>query len=155
MESEVRFAEVTIGGTGVAEYASKDAVAALARAQELRSTVRDGTRWYAWYQVIYGSATAVTMLCTGLISRPYGVAIGCGVWIAVIVGLSVYAARQRVTRWGFQRRQASLLIVWGLLYGGVLSAGLIWFPGVAAWWVPGALLVALPGLIGGYLEARR
>ncbi|MFF4279633.1 hypothetical protein ACFY0Z_12690 [Streptomyces kronopolitis] len=39
----------------MAEYASKDAVAALARAQELRSTVRDGTRWYAWYQVVYAS----------------------------------------------------------------------------------------------------
>ncbi|MEV6566519.1 hypothetical protein [Streptomyces kronopolitis] len=139
----------------MAEYASQDAVAALARAQELRSTVRDGTRWYAWYQVIYGSATAFTLLSTGLITRPYGVAIGCGVWIAVIVGLSVYAARQRVTRWGFQRRQACLVTAWGLLYGGVLTVGLIRFPGVVAWWVPGALLVALPGLIGGYLEARR
>ncbi|MGW9078392.1 hypothetical protein [Streptomyces kronopolitis] len=139
----------------MAEYASKDAVAALARAQELRSTVRDGTRWYAWYQVVYGIVAAVMMLSIGLISRPYGVAIGCGVWTSAIAGLSVYVARQRVTRLGFQRRHAGLLLAWGLLYGGLLSAGLIWFPGVVAWWVPGALLVALPGLIGGYLEARR
>lgn len=142
----------------MAEYASKDAtaaVAALARAQELRSTVRDGTKWYAWYQVIFGSAAAVMVLSIGLISKPYGVAIGCGIWITVIIGLSVYAARQRVARLGFQRRHAGLIIAWGLLYGGVLSAGLIWFPGVVAWWVPGALLVALPGLIGGYLETRR
>ncbi|MBM4794216.1 hypothetical protein HXP44_19610 [Streptomyces sioyaensis] len=139
----------------MAEYASKDAMAALARAQELRSTVRDGTKWYAWYQVIFGGAAAVMVLSIGLISRPYGVAIGCGMWVAVISGLSVYAARQRVARLGFQRRHASLIIVGGLLYGGVLSAGLIWFPGVVAWWVPGALLVALPGLIGGYLETRQ
>ncbi|MEU5544939.1 hypothetical protein AB0G85_21475 [Streptomyces sioyaensis] len=142
----------------MAEYASKDAVAAvaaLAREQELRSTVRDGTKWYAWYQVTFGSAAAVMVLSIGLISRPYGVAIGCGIWFTVIIGLSIYAARQRVARLGFQRRHASLIIVWGLLYGGVLSAGLIWFPRVVAWWVPGALLVALPGLIGGYLEARR
>lgn len=139
----------------MAEYASQDAVAALARAQELRSTVRDGTKWYAWYQVIYGIAAAAMVLSIGLISGPYGVAIGSGIWTAVLIGLSVYAARQRVARWGFQRRHASLLTAWGLLYGGVLSGGLIWFPGVVAWWVPGALLVALPGLIGGYLEARR
>ncbi|MFI0908109.1 hypothetical protein ACH4TE_32040 [Streptomyces sioyaensis] len=142
----------------MAEYASKDAVAAmaaLARAQELGSTVRDGTKWYAWYQAIFGGAAAVMVLSIGLIGGPYGVGIGCGIWTTVIIGLSVYAARQRVARLGFQRRHASLIIVWGLLYGGVLSAGLIWFPGVVAWWVPGALLVALPGLIGGYLETRR
>ncbi|MFD9209756.1 hypothetical protein ACFVZM_26215 [Streptomyces sioyaensis] len=139
----------------MAEYASKDAMAALARAQELRATVRDGTKWYAWYQVIFGGAAAVMVLSIGLISRPHGVAIGCGMWFAVIIGLSVYAARQRVARSGFRRRHATLITVWALLYGGVLSAGLIWFPGVVAWWVPGALLVALPGLIGGYLETRQ
>lgn len=141
--------------TSAHAYASEDAAAALARAQELGSTVREGTRWYVRYQVIYGCASALVVLAIGLLGKPYGVAIGIGFWCAVIAGLSVYSARQRVARRGFGRRYAGMIIACGVLYGAVLTPGTIWFPGVAAWWVPGALVVALPGLIGGYLEARR
>jgi hypothetical protein len=135
--------------------AAQDAAAALARAQELRSTVKDGTKWYVRYQVIYGCASAVMVLAIGLLGRPHGVALGIGFWVAVITGLSVYSARQRVSRVGFGRWHAGLIIAWALLYGAVLVPGMIWFQDAAAWWVPGALVVALPGLIGGYVEARR
>ncbi|MFE0377672.1 hypothetical protein ACFW1M_19270 [Streptomyces inhibens] len=139
----------------MSECAAKDAAAALARAQELSSTVRAGAKWYVRYQVVYGCAAAVVVLAIGLLSRPYGVAIGVGFWGLVVAGLSVYSARQRVARRGFGRWHASMIIAWGLLYAAVLVPGSIWFPGVVAWWVPGAVVVALPGLIGGYLEARR
>lgn len=139
----------------MSEYASKDAAAALARAQELGSTVRNGSKWYVRYQVIYGCAAAVTVLAIGLLSHPYGVAIGIGFWLLSLTGLSVYAARQPVARRGFARWHSGLIISWGLLYFAVLFPGLTWFAGVAAWWVPGAVVVALPGVIGGYLEARR
>ncbi|WP_336054087.1 hypothetical protein [Streptomyces sp. CA2R101] len=139
----------------MAEYASQEAAAALARARKLSSTVRDGTRWYVGYQVIYGCASAVLVLCIGLLGRPYGLAIGVGFWCVTIAGLSVYAARQRVARRGFGRRHGIMIASWGLLYGAVLFPGTMWFPGALAWWVPGALVVALPGLIGAYLEARR
>ncbi|MGG7572131.1 hypothetical protein [Streptomyces sirii] len=138
-----------------APSAAQDAAAALARAQELRSTVKDGTKWYVRYQVIYGCASALLVLAIGLLGRPHGVALGIGFWCAVVVGLSVYAARQRVARLGFGRRHSGMIIAWALLYGAVLVPGMIWFQDAAAWWVSGALVVALPGLIGGYLEARR
>ncbi|AWN28826.1 hypothetical protein RB199_35210 [Streptomyces libani] len=139
----------------MAEYASRDAAAALARAKELGSTVRNGTKWYVRYQVIYGCAAAVMVLSVGLLAPPYGVAIGTGIWVATIVALSVYAARQRVARRGFGRRHAGLITVWALLFLAVLIPGTLWHQGAASWWVPGAVVVALPGLIGGYLEARR
>ncbi|MFF8787246.1 hypothetical protein [Streptomyces sp. NPDC015125] len=139
----------------MSEYASQEAAAALDRAQKLSSTVRAGARWYVWYQLIYGCASAVLVLSIGLLGRPYGVAIGIGLWCATITGLSVYVARQRVARRGFGVRHGVLIASWGLLYGAVLAPGTIWFPGVLAWWVPGALVVALPGLVGAYLEARR
>ncbi|MFF4606986.1 hypothetical protein ACFY12_30170 [Streptomyces sp. NPDC001339] len=134
---------------------ASDAAAALARAQELSSKVRDSSRWYVWYQVIYGCASGLLVLAIGLLDHPYGVAIGITCWCLVIGGLSVYAARQRVSRRGFGRWHGGLIGTWALLYNAVLIPGCIWFPGVAAWWVPGALVVALPGLIGAYLEARR
>ncbi|WP_159471364.1 hypothetical protein OG879_21885 [Streptomyces caniferus] len=139
----------------MSEYASKDAAAALDRMQKLSSTVRDGTRWYVRYQLVYGCAAAVLVLFIGLLERPYGVTIGSGLWCVAITGLSVYAARQRVARRGFGWRHGVMMTCWGLLYGAVLIPGTMWFPGDPAWWVPGALVVALPGLIGAYLEARR
>ncbi|WP_406478783.1 hypothetical protein [Streptomyces platensis] len=137
------------------EYASHDAAAALARVQELDSTVRRGSKWYVRYQVIYGCAAAVMVLCIGLLPSPHGVAIGIGGWSATVAGLSVYAVRQRVSRRGFGRRHVGLIMVWALLYLAVLFPGVTWHQGAASWWVPGAVVVALPGLIGGYLEARR
>ncbi|MGD3110138.1 hypothetical protein [Streptomyces sp. YGL11-2] len=137
------------------EYASSDAAAALARAQELGSTVREGGKWYVRYQVIYGLAAGLLVLAIGLLEPPYGVAAGVGIWCATMAGLSVYEMRQSVARLGFGRRRNAMIGAWGLLHGAVLVPGLIWFQGVAAWWMVGAAVVALPGLIGGYLEARR
>ncbi|MFD8330529.1 hypothetical protein ACF082_18460 [Streptomyces lydicus] len=136
-------------------YAAEDAAAALARAQELSSTVREGAKWYVRYQVIYGCAAAVVVLAIGLLGHPYGVAIGVGFWGVVVAGLSVYSARQHVARRGFGRWHAGMIFAWALLYAAVLVPGTIWFQGAVAWWLPGALVVALPGLIGGYMEARR
>lgn len=136
-------------------YASEDAAAALARAQELSSTVRASTKWSVRYQVIYGCGSGVMVLALGLLGHPYGVVLSSIFWCATVGGLSVYAARQRVARRGFGRWHSGLIIAWGLLYNAVLVPGMIWFQGVTAWWVAGAVLVALPGLIGGYAEARR
>lgn len=137
------------------EYASRDAAAALARVQELDSTVRKSSKWYVRYQVLYGCAAAVMVLSIGLLPPPYGVAIGTGFWMATVAGLSFYAVRQRVSRRGFGRRHIGMIMVWALLYLAVLFPGVMWHQGAASWWVPGAVVVALPGLIGGYLEARR
>ncbi|MFG2531517.1 hypothetical protein [Streptomyces sp. NPDC048516] len=139
----------------MSEYASQEAAAALDRAQKLSSKVRKGTRWYVWYYLIFGCATAIQVLFTGLLARPHGVAIGGGLWCATIVGLSLYVARQRVARRGFGWRLGVVIASWGLLYSAVLVPGLTWFQGDPAWWGPGALVVALPGLMSAYLEARR
>ncbi|MFE6687200.1 hypothetical protein ACFVFQ_12050 [Streptomyces sp. NPDC057743] len=137
------------------DYASNDAAAALARAAQLGSTVRKGTRWYVRYQFVFGGVTGLAVFAIGVLKAPYGVAVGTGLLVAVVSWLSVYAARQPVSRRGFGIRHGIMIGTWGLLYAAVLALGIIFFPGVAAWWVPGAVVVALPGLIGGYLEARR
>ncbi|KUL34961.1 hypothetical protein ADL22_29125 [Streptomyces sp. NRRL F-4489] len=145
-----------MGGFAAGErYEAGDAAAALARAAELGDTVRKGTRWSVRYQIVYGCAAGLMVLAIGLVKSPWGTAFGLAFWGAVVAGLSVYAARQPVARRGYGKRHAVLIASWGVLYGVVLAAGIAFFPGVAAWWVPGAVAVALPGLIGAYLEARR
>ncbi|MYT30204.1 hypothetical protein GTY73_15545 [Streptomyces sp. SID8354] len=137
------------------EYASGEAAAALARAAELGAAVRRNSKWFVWYQVVFGCATGLQMLAVGLLKAPYGASFG-GVLVGLaMAGLGVYAGRRPVVRQGHGRRMATMMGAWGLLYGAVFIPGLIWFQGVVAWWVPGAVAVALPGLIGGYLEARR
>lgn len=126
----------------MAEYASQEAAAALDRAQKLSSTVRDGTRWYVGYQLIYGCASAVLVLCIGLLSWPYGMAIGIGSWCATITGLSVYAARQRVARRGFGGRHGIMIASWGCSTARCCSLAPCgsrgpWRGGFPAqWWLP-------------------
>lgn len=132
-----------------------DAATALARAQELDSAVRSGSRWFVRYQVLYGIAAAVTVATLGLLSYPVGVAIATTFWLVTIAALSVYAIRQPVSRHGLGRRHQLMILVWTLLYIAVLFPGTRWFSGEPAWWLPGAVVVALPGLVGAYLAARR
>ncbi|MFE4018525.1 hypothetical protein [Streptomyces sp. NPDC059101] len=143
------------GGIDMGEYASSDAAATLARAEELGSVVRRGTRWFAWYQVVFGCGAGLQLLIVGLLKPPYAASFSGVVFGAVMAGLGVYAGRQPVVRRGFGKRIAITVGAWALLYAAVLVPGFICFQGAAAWWMPGAVAVALPGLIGGYLEARR
>ena len=81
------------------------------------------------YLVIFGCASAAQVLSVGLLAHPYGVAIGIGIGGVTVTALSVYAARQRVSRRGFGRWHAGLMGVWTLLYVAVLLLGFWHFPG--------------------------
>jgi hypothetical protein len=139
----------------MSENEAMEPATALARAQELDATVRSGSRWYVRYQLIYAGAAAVAVFSLGLLNSPSGVAIVTACWMSVIAALIVYAIRQPVTRRGFGRRHTIMILAWALLYQAVLFPGVFWFQGDLTWWLPGAVVVALPGLVGAYLEARR
>lgn len=137
------------------EHDSMDAATALARAQELDSTVRSGSRWFIGYQLVYAGAAAVTVATLGALDNTVGVTIAVTFWIVTVAALSVYAARKPVSRHGLGRRHHVMIFAWTVLYLAVLLPGVSWFRGDLAWWLPGAVAVALPGLIGAYLAARR
>jgi hypothetical protein len=44
---------------------------------------------------------------------------------------------------------------WALVYLAVLLPGVTWFKGNPAWWLPGAVAVAVPSLLMARLTARR
>ncbi|MFF7727751.1 hypothetical protein [Streptomyces sp. NPDC008001] len=131
------------------------AAAALARAQILDSAVRDRSRWFARYQLVFGFMAAAAVLGSSLIDGP-GAAITFGVlWAAAVSALGLYGARQPVNRRGLTRRHHTMIALWGLLHAAVITPGTIWFRGDPAWWVSGAVVVALPWLIGAWLDGRR
>ena len=133
----------------------RDAVAALAHADLLGAKVRRHSQWYARFLVLYSVAALLVVLLIGLYPGPVGAIASMAIWAPALTGLSIYAVKQPVTRAGFTRRHLLIIGSWTALYLAVLFLGTAWFEGDLAWWLPGALVVALPGLIGAYVEVRR
>jgi hypothetical protein len=130
-----------------------DASAALAQAEALQDEVHRRSRWYVRYLRLYGVAAFLMTLPLGF-GKGWVIA-SLALWGAVIAVLSVYAVRQPVSRHGFGRRHGLVIGTWAVLYVAVLMPGVIWFEGELAWWLPGAVLVSLPALVGAHLEGRR
>jgi hypothetical protein len=131
------------------------AAEALQQARQLGATVRVGSRWYLRYLLSYAGLSAALVLSIGLSGGAAGALIATGLFLALTGILSAWALRQRVWSRGASRRHVLMMIAWGLLYGLVLAAGLGWFRGNLAWWLPGAVAVALPPLAGALAEARQ
>ncbi|MEV0401860.1 hypothetical protein [Actinoallomurus sp. NPDC050550] len=132
-----------------------DAAEALARAQDLDSAVRGGSRWAVRYQLVYGVAIAITVAVVGLLGHPVGTVVGTVFWLVTLAALIVYALRQPVIRRGFGQRHSLALGASTMLYIVTLFTGTSHFEGDPAWWLPGAVVVALPAFIGAYVAARR
>jgi hypothetical protein len=132
---------------------STDASAALAQARALQDQVHHRSRWYVRYLRLYGAAAFLMTLPLGF--GEGWVIVSLALWGTVIAALSVYAARQPVSRHGFGRRHGMIIGSWAAVYGVVLAVGVSRFEGELAWWLPGAVLVSLPAFIGAHLEGRR
>ncbi|AQZ62596.1 unnamed protein product [[Actinomadura] parvosata subsp. kistnae] len=133
----------------------RDAAAALAHADGLGAKVRQRSQWYGRFLVLYSVAAFFVVLVIGLNPGPVGAIASMAIWAPALTGLVVYAFKQPVTRAGFTRRHLLIIGSWTALYLAVLFPGTAWFEGNLAWWLPGALVVAIPGLIGAYVEVRR
>ncbi|GAA3006303.1 hypothetical protein [Streptosporangium longisporum] len=128
---------------------------ALARAEELETVVRDRSRWYVHYLVVFGTSICALVLVLGFTTSVPPKMVATGLWLALIAVITVHAVRQPVIRRGFGVRHTVMIGTTFALYGVVLLAGSAWFRNEPAWWVPGAVLTSLPSLVGAYLEARR
>ncbi|MEU4408716.1 hypothetical protein AB0F88_29725 [Streptosporangium sp. NPDC023963] len=139
----------------MAQHEHMSPTEALARARELDALVRNRSRWYSRYLLLFGVATLVMVPALGFASGVLAVAVSTTIWMAFVAALIVYAARQPVNPRGYGVRHIVIMATWGVLYLGVLLCGVVWFFGEPAWWLPGAVLVSLPPFVGAYLEARR
>jgi uncharacterized membrane protein YjjP (DUF1212 family) len=130
---------------------STDAAHKLDHAAAASTAMRRQTAWYTTYLIVYGLASAVVVLLIGLVDSPLIVVF----WVAAIVGLSVYSSRQKAVRRHFGLRHGVIIGTWAVLYGAVILVGQTWFPGRPAFWIPAAIVVGAPALIGAWLERRR
>ncbi|WP_331765713.1 hypothetical protein [Embleya sp. NBC_00896] len=128
---------------------------ALAQAERLKESVDRQSRWVIRFQLAYGTMAFAQVLTLALLGGRLGAIVSTAVWVPLIVGLSVYAARQPVAHRGMAVTHYVMMGTWATLYGLVLGIGVAFFPGDPAWWLAGAVLVALPGFVAACVTSRR
>jgi hypothetical protein len=140
---------------GSAVMDSAEAHRILDHAEGAADRVRGVARWYALYAGIYALASVTCALAVGLIANTvvsmtvFGV-----VWGTTMVGLTVYAARQRVAPPHFVRTHLLMILSWALAWILVVVGGPLLAPGSVTWYLPGALLTAVPPLVAAALVVR-
>lgn len=120
-----------------------------------RQSVADGEgRWKARYLAGFGVAIGLLFPVIGLAPPPVGVPFFTVAWVLVVTVMVRYGTRQRVTRRGQGRRMGITFATWAAVYGGALVAGELAFMGNPAYWIPMAVVVAAPFLVGAGWAAR-
>lgn len=132
-----------------------DAAAALDRADRLAGATRArGWRWVRLYLTGWAVASIGLVLAIGLGGR-VGFVVGMAAWVAIVTVGATWAARQGALAVGTRRRIAVGAVSWAVVYGAVLVAGLVVWPGSVAYWVPAALVSAVPLLVAAWRPAPR
>lgn len=136
------------------ELTREQAAAELARADTAAGRVRAGSRWIATYLVVFGVGFGAVTLLLGLV-QPLALrmTIFAVCWPILIVGMVIWSRRQPAAPRG------RLVGVWGwigtgVLYGVALFVGTPTLIGRVEYWVPAAIVVALPLCVAGWRERR-
>lgn len=132
-----------------------DAVLALSQADQLAAQGRHAGRWYAVYLVIYAVATFVICLGFGLIHGKTAALVLTPIWVALVIILSVWAARQRYVVAGMSRIHLLVIGSWSVAWLITVFVGTMALPTSFGWWVFGGVLTAIPPVIGAVVVARR
>lgn len=128
---------------------------ALALARKVESRARFGGGWYMGFGLAFGAASCLLTLTIGLYPTPWAMGLAMGLFWVFLAVLITWAVTRAVVPRGFGRLHGVGMGVWGLVYGLVLLLGTRHFPQDPSWWVPGAVVTALPLLVTGYLSLRR
>ncbi|MBR8740841.1 hypothetical protein DSY14_03720 [Nocardiopsis sp. MG754419] len=132
-----------------------DAWDALERARAMDRKVRPMGGWYAIYGIAFGMTSLGLLLTMGVTNSGTGAIIGSSVALPMIFLLITYANRQPVTPRGYGHLHLWSLAAWTAIYGTTIFVGMYVFPGDLTWWVPMAVVSALPSSIAGLIALRR
>lgn len=156
-----RQVDATLNGVGdrpqdrLLSAGQTEAVSALAFAEKARAdaehAVRAGSGWTRWFLGSYGVTTAIfiSLVAVG------GVAAYVGSWVAYGVIATWFGRREKVTWRGFDRLSGRCFAAWFLLQGAGCGLGFNLFSGVAAYWVPVALVISVPMFVGAWRASQR
>lgn len=124
---------------------------ALAEKAQAHDAVRAGSAWTGWFLGSYGVTTAIFISLVAVA----GAVAYVGSWVVYGVIATWFGRRGRVTWRGFDRLSGRCFAAWFLLQGVGCGVGFNLFSGVAAYWVPVALVTSVPMFIGAWRVAQR
>lgn len=122
----------------------REAAAALDLAA--RSTARTagiGHRWVRSLLLAWAAMTIAVVLLVGLGGIP-GIVIGSLIGPLFAGTIAVWAARQGIRARSLNGRYLLAVVLWAVLYGATLVLGLPAQAGNLAYWLPAALVTAVP-----------
>ncbi|MGW5880086.1 hypothetical protein ACWFMI_26410 [Nocardiopsis terrae] len=128
---------------------------ALERARAMQAKVGPRGRWYAVYGFGFGLTSMVLLLIIGITGTVTGVLVGLAFYLVMLTALILYSRRQPVQPLGYARLHNWGIGVWAPVYATAVVAGSIFFQGESAWWVPMAVLSALPTSVAALVVLRR
>jgi hypothetical protein len=132
-----------------------EATSALEHAARLAASTRTrGWRWVRLYLSGWAAASVGLVLALGLGGR-IGFVVGMSAWAVIVTAGVTWAARQGSMAAGTRRRLVFGAGSWALVYGATLFVGLDRFAGDVTFWVPAALVSAVPLLLAAWLPAPR
>ena len=134
------------------ELARDQAIAELARADVAAGRVRGHARWMATYFTVFGLGFGAVTVILGLV-QPLALrmTIFATCWPVLVIGMVVWARGQRAAPRG-RFRGVWAWVATSILYGVALFTGMSAFEGRVSYWVPAAVIVAVPLCVAGWRE---
>lgn len=133
----------------------EDAYDALEQARLLDAKVRPMGRWYTLYGVAFGLTSTVLLLAVGITGTVGGAMAGLAFFLVALVVLIVYSLRQPVKPLDHTKLHNWGMAGWSLVYVVAMVPGSVLFRGELLWWVPLAVLSAVPTTVTGLIVLRR
>ncbi len=127
---------------------------ALSQADELALRAHHSARWLARYYVIFGVASLLIAPAFGLLHGLAWTIVLTGLWGALILGISLYAAKQRTMVRGGARIHGWVMAVWTLVWVTTVVLGNI-YELAWPWWVAGGVAMLVTCFIGARAVLRR
>ncbi|WP_328946931.1 hypothetical protein OG259_41120 [Streptomyces sp. NBC_00250] len=131
-----------------------DAAAALKGIARIEATARGRSGWYAgylWFFAVWQLGLVPAVL---LWHGPTGTLVSTLANALVVMGLSLFAARQPVVPRGYGGRHLRVIGAWAVAYGLALALGFTVFVDSVAFAAVAALACALPASAAAWREAR-
>ncbi len=128
---------------------------ALEQAGAMDAKVRPMGRWYALYGIGFGLTSMILLLIIGISDSVAGVVVGMTFYAIALSALVVYSTTRPVKPLGYNRLHLWGIGVWTPAYVTAVVVGSILFRGELLWWVPMAVLSAVPTSVVGLIVLRR
>ncbi|MGJ0202978.1 hypothetical protein [Leucobacter sp. gxy201] len=131
------------------EITREEAAAALAKTDLLAANMRRDLTAMRVAMAAFGIGSAGAMLIMGLVGmggQPGALVAGVVLLIAAMIPVQIVGVRAKARVSKFARRYLIAILVWGVVYAAGMIVGGFVFPLVPAFWIPAAVVSALPGL---------